>query len=92
MTTEPQIQLGQKVRDTITGLEGIAIGITEWMFGCRRIIIQPQELKDGKPVEAYTADEPACVLLAERQAPPAPTPRRAGPREDAVRADGNSRR
>lgn len=81
-----QIKLGQKVRDTITGLEGIAIGITEWMYGCRRVIIQPQELREGKPLEAYTVDEPACEVIIP-EAEPEPLVRRHGPRPDAVRRE-----
>lgn len=52
------ILLGTKVYDKITGVEGIAVARTEWISGCARITIQPQELKDGKPVETTTVDEP----------------------------------
>lgn len=36
-TNEPQ--LGDKVRDAITGFKGIAMAQTTWLNGCRRIII-----------------------------------------------------
>jgi hypothetical protein len=45
------IKLGDKVRDTISGFEGIATGRTTWLHGCERIGVQPQALHDGKPVE-----------------------------------------
>lgn len=57
------IRLGQKVKDSITGLEGIVIARTEWLHGCVRITIQPQEVKDGKPVDSYNFDEPQAIVL-----------------------------
>ena len=92
MTQDSKIQLGQKVRDSLTGVEGTAIGITEWLYGCRRIIIQPYGEKDGKPFEAFTADEPGVEVVAERTAPPAPEPRRHGPAPTPERREGAARR
>jgi len=57
-----KVDLGDKVRDKITGLEGILVARTEYLNGCWRIGIQPQEIKDGKPVEPYWID----VEQAER--------------------------
>jgi len=45
------IDPGSRVRDTVTGFEGIATGRTVWMNGCVRISIEPTELKDGKPMD-----------------------------------------
>ena len=90
------IRIGDKVRDTITGLEGIAIARTVWINGCVRIVVQPQEHKDGKAAEASTFDEPQLTVL-QRSAIPAepeltpqaaqayePTRRTGGPRNDAA--------
>lgn len=75
------IELGSEVKDRITGLTGIVVGRTEWLNGCKRITVQPQEIKDGKPVEAYTFDVEQAVRLRLRytcdHAPsggPMPTP------------------
>jgi hypothetical protein len=57
------IKLGSKVKDSITGVTGIAIARTEWLNGCARISIQPQELKDGKPVEVTCVDEPQIEVI-----------------------------
>ena len=57
------VELGDKVKDTVTGYQGIAIGATTWLHGCRRITVQSQELKDGKPVEAVTFDEPQLTVV-----------------------------
>jgi hypothetical protein len=51
------IELGMKVRDLITGIEGIVTARTEWLNQCNRYVVQPQETKDGKPVESSSFDE-----------------------------------
>lgn len=52
------IQLGTKVRDLITGMTGIAVGRTEWLYGCSRIAVESIGLKkDGKPSDAVWWDE-----------------------------------
>jgi hypothetical protein len=45
------VKLGDKVKDRVTGLTGIVIARTDWLNGCIRMTVQPQELKDGKPVD-----------------------------------------
>ncbi len=60
------VGLGQKVRDRITGFEGIVVARTEWMYGCIRITIQPRGLTDdGKPIDSHTFDEPQLEVLAD---------------------------
>ncbi|MCJ2022148.1 hypothetical protein MKK84_32900 [Methylobacterium sp. E-065] len=58
------VELGQTVKDVITGYEGIAVSITEYLHACRRIVVQSRELKDGKPVEDQVFDEQRLVVLA----------------------------
>lgn len=44
------VTLGSKVRDTITGFEGIATGNSTYLNGCISICITRSELtKDGEP-------------------------------------------
>jgi hypothetical protein len=80
------IKHGDRVKDKISQLTGIVIGITEWMYGCRRISVQPEQFKDGMIVDMFCVDEPQLKVLERgvitREAV-APTPRRHGPREDA---------
>ena len=60
-----KINLGDKVKCTITGFVGIAVARTEWITGCSRITIQP-ECKRGKTSEleeAITLDEPTLKVL-----------------------------
>lgn len=56
------IQLGDQVKDHITGYEGMVYGITEWLYGCRRIAVQSSNLKDGKPQEFEWFDEQRLTL------------------------------
>ncbi len=58
-----KFKLGCTARDTITGFEGIVIGVTEWLNGCVRYGIQPQELKDGKIIEANWFDSEQIELV-----------------------------
>jgi len=77
------IKLGQKVKDKITGMEGVAIGRTEWMHGCIRIVVQPTALKDGVPQDAQTFDEPQLDIVKDTPEPKVKPS--GGPRPDPVR-------
>ena len=59
------IKLGMEVKDKISGLKGIATSITEFIYGCRRIGVSPQELKDGKPMEESIIDEPQLDIVGD---------------------------
>lgn len=51
------IELGDRVKDVITGYEGIVNGRTKWLTGCDTIGILPTELdKDGKTREPMWVD------------------------------------
>ncbi len=57
------INLGDKVKDTITGYEGIVVADTIWLNGCLRVIVQSRELKDGVPVERQEFDTAQVELI-----------------------------
>lgn len=57
------IKLGDKIRDKVSGFEGLCVGITTCLHGCNRLTIQPQGLHEGKPVDAFCFDEPQCELV-----------------------------
>jgi len=65
------VELGMKVRDSITGYTGIAVARTQWLHGCVRITIQGDALKDGAPLDPYTVDEPQVEVVVEEAAPSA---------------------
>lgn len=60
---QPKFSNGDKVQDLVTGLKGIITATTIWLNGCIRYLVQPQELKDGKPVDASTFDENELKLI-----------------------------
>ena len=57
------IELGQQVKDSITGYKGTAVGRTSWLYGCERIAIQGPLDKDGKVPELVWFDETQLVML-----------------------------
>lgn len=94
------INLGDKVRDTVTGLEGIVTSRSEFLNGCIRVGIQPQEVKDGKPADSVWVDEPQCEVVKAAvvegfgdrlKAAAGRLMRTGGPREDARRAQDAKR-
>lgn len=82
------IQLGQRVRDTVSGFEGVVVCRAEWLNGCIRFSVQARVDKDGKLPELQWIDEPQCEALED---PPATNPirqpqRMGGPRNDPARS------
>ena len=82
METE-SIKLGDRVQDRISKLEGIVVGITDWLYGCRRLSVQPETAKDNKPADNFVIDDPQAILLKKDAVttaasaddnPPAPGP------------------
>jgi hypothetical protein len=79
------INLGDKVKDSITGFEGIVTGKTIWLNGCTRVGVQSDVLKDGVPTEAQWIDEPQLKVIESQKVSmgprdtggPIPTPKRA---------------
>lgn len=59
-----KVELGDLVKDKVTGFKGVAMGRTTWLFGCDRISVQPQGLtKDGKTYEVQSFDEPQLEII-----------------------------
>lgn len=62
--------LGSEAKDRITGYEGKIIARTEWLYGCRRYVLQAAKLDDkGKPIEAINIDEDAVEILVAADIP-----------------------
>lgn len=93
MSDQTRIELGDKVRDRMTGFEGIVIARTEWLYNCTRITVQPTALKDATVAEAHTFDEPQVELVQRgafraRAGVDTPTPesdKTGGPRDEPAR-------
>lgn len=59
------IALGSKVRDVVTGFEGITTGRAEYLTGCTQYLVAPSGVdKDGKIRESYWLDEGKLVVTA----------------------------
>ena len=58
------VKLGQVVRDRVSGYTGIVNGITDFLYGCRRIQVRGTGLKDGLPIKAEYFDEPELEVIA----------------------------
>ena len=63
-----EIKLGDKVKDPISGLVGIAVGRTVWLHGCARITVQPMGVdKMKKPYESISVDEPQLEIVQAKK-------------------------
>lgn len=62
-----RIELGSKVKDSISGFSGIVVGKTEWLYGCVRIGVAPDCTdKDGKTIDTAWFDEGQLIVLKTR--------------------------
>lgn len=51
------VELGDRVRDKVTGFDGIAIGMSRWISGCDQYAVQPCKVsKDGKVSDSVWFD------------------------------------
>lgn len=51
-----ELRLGRRMRDRVTGLEGIATARVEYLNGCVQFCIKPP-LNEGKPMDAEYVDQ-----------------------------------
>lgn len=51
------IELGQKVKDSITGFEGIAVAKAIYLNGCISYQVKSKKLRNGRTIEAEWFDE-----------------------------------
>jgi hypothetical protein len=49
----PEIELGMRVKDQVSGFTGIVTGIAQYLFCSNRALVETNELKDGKPVSEW---------------------------------------
>ena len=56
------INLGDKVKDTITDFEGTAVAKIIYLNGCIRYEVKPKGLEDGRTVEAEWIDETQLII------------------------------
>lgn len=92
---DTKVELGDIVRDEVTGFEGVVNSITIWRYGCRRIGVLPTKLKeDGGIHKAEVIDEPALHILKRADIPQHVQQQRqeaGGPKDAAAEAAALSR-
>jgi hypothetical protein len=60
------INLGDEVKDIVTGFTGIVTAKTEWLNKCVRIHVTPQKLHEGKPIESQVFDLEQLEVLKKK--------------------------
>ena len=55
--------LGDRVKDKVTGFCGLVTAKTTWMNGCVRVGVQSEKLKDGIPQEVQWIDEAQLTVV-----------------------------
>lgn len=90
---KPKIELGDRVRDTYTKFEGIAVSRVDFLYGCARIGIESTEMKDGKPIGSEYFDEQRVELVESKEKVVTPESRATtgGPYTDPPRAANPTR-
>ena len=74
LKAKPMINLGDKVKDTVSGFQGIAVSRHTYLQGCDRVSIQPPIDKDGKHPDCVAFDEPQIEILEAAVVKPDPLP------------------
>ena len=61
-----KIELGDKVKDLVTGFEGIAVGKATYLTGCDQIVVDPGCDEKGVPKETFTFDINRLEVLEKK--------------------------
>jgi len=62
------VEVGDEVKDQITGFKGIAMARTNFLYGCVRIEVQPQKLKADKNIEESVYFDETQLIVIKKQA------------------------
>jgi len=62
-----KIEMGKKVKDSITGFSGIVTARAEYITGCRQYTVTPKA-KDNKHADSYWFDEDRLVGSVKKKA------------------------
>ena len=58
-----KFKLGNKIKDLVSGVEGITTGRIEYLNGCVQYNITPPADKDGKQAESFYYDQNQLVIV-----------------------------
>ncbi|KKN02228.1 hypothetical protein LCGC14_1119690 [marine sediment metagenome] len=59
------VELGDEVKDKVSGFQGVADARFTYLQGCNRIQVQPPVKKDGKLPDSKVFDEPLLEVMNE---------------------------
>ena len=66
----PDIELGMKVKDPLTGYKGVVIAVAEFLGGPVRMCVQSAAMHEGQPVEADWFYSPRLQLISTKKVKP----------------------
>lgn len=81
-----QFDLGDEVRDRITGLKGIILSRTQWYNKCIRYCIQPKGVKDGKIPDGINMDEESLEMVKAQAIPSTKRNQTGGPQRGETKS------
>ena len=61
------IKLGDKVKDKISGLEGIAVEKREYLNGCIQYAVQPKMKKGATELPSWCIDEAQLEVVGKKK-------------------------
>jgi hypothetical protein len=64
-TNQRLAQLGDRVRDPISGFQGIATVHSLWLSGCVRLGVSPETFEVGKPIDERYFDQALLEVVDE---------------------------
>jgi len=75
-----KIEIGDTVKDTITGFKGIVMAEIQYMYGCKQYQVTPKCDENGARLKSDWIDEPQLKLIKKGKKAKTP-PRHGGIRE-----------
>lgn len=65
MVTTAVVELGDQVRDKVTGFKGIVTGQAQYLTGCKQVMVTPRVGDDGKYVDACWLDVDRVEMIGK---------------------------
>ena len=62
-----EFELGEALRDKVTGFQGVALARTEYYTDCNHYGLQSRTLKDGKPLGWEWFDETRLIRVEDAE-------------------------
>ena len=57
--------MGKKIKDIVTGFEGIVTGVVQSLTGCKQYVVKPKVDKEGKASDGVIIDEGRAKVLGQ---------------------------